>query len=423
MRKLLIILISGFLSLAALADQKFGFQELEALILKKDVKSVDDLIPLLPKSMRSSFTLMHDSAGLQKASPEFPRAILFGLDARLIVAFNGSPKHPGYNTIETIEYDPPTASFSLRQITFPKGPGDKVEFSEANPPRCLKCHQQDPRPNWELAARWTGAWDHNEQPLSGEDLKTFRDFQAGNAKKPPYVSLLPPEGAQLSPFWGEDDPVDYRFMPNNRLGKILLRYQADRALRIIKKSPQFERYKELLLITTLAIYEETLAPGCAFTKTQKEQIGDLIEAELKSAGIDIGMPVVNRSEKYASFSQPALFSILEASPKDASLEFRTKPERIYNDGYHRLDEIMMGKLFESYLKEYPELDRIYSLKPLSKDFEEEGSPAYVYYRYMPEFMAFLDHAGVALSDRPRQQRTECYTDLKAAILRKWPIGP
>lgn len=76
-------------------------------ILKKNpnIRSVDDLLPLLPVEYRKHYTLMYQSRSLQKASAEKPRVILFGPDAKLMMTFSGDSNDPSFNTLELIEWN------------------------------------------------------------------------------------------------------------------------------------------------------------------------------------------------------------------------------------------------------------------------------------------------------------------------------
>ncbi|MEQ1879057.1 MAG: hypothetical protein ABL958_20625, partial [Bdellovibrionia bacterium] len=140
--------------------QAFTFEDLAAIIKSGNVKSIEQLLPLLPEELRADYVLMYRSRSLQDASFENPRAIMFGKDARLVLSFNGDPSHKGFSEIEAIQYREKEARFEFREIQF----GARVDISAANPAKCLKCHQAatrtgvDPRPNWEPYSFWPGAY-------------------------------------------------------------------------------------------------------------------------------------------------------------------------------------------------------------------------------------------------------------------------
>src|SRR5256885_17269149 len=105
------------------------------------------------------FRSVFESRSLQGASPENPRVILFGPDARFIVTFNGSPAQRGFRVVETMEFDDDSKEFRLRELLFPERAGspDKVVVSEVNPQRCTRCHGEIGRASCrkECRSRWS----------------------------------------------------------------------------------------------------------------------------------------------------------------------------------------------------------------------------------------------------------------------------
>src|SRR6266700_4996759 len=116
------------------------FDALRGIIVDYHVRSVEQLLPLLSPALRSGFVLVFDSRSVQEASLLDPRVLLFGNDARFIISFNGEARQRGFDVVETMEFDDASASFELREIRFPGGAGDEVDFSQANPARCAVCH-------------------------------------------------------------------------------------------------------------------------------------------------------------------------------------------------------------------------------------------------------------------------------------------
>jgi hypothetical protein len=87
----------------------------------RPVDSIAELVPLLPRELRSNFTFVYDSRSPFRASisPEFPRAVLFTDDARLVLTFTGDPVKPGFDLLETLSFDDHTAAFTLRSYLLP----------------------------------------------------------------------------------------------------------------------------------------------------------------------------------------------------------------------------------------------------------------------------------------------------------------
>src|SRR4051794_24311568 len=86
-------------------EDEINYNQVKKLIEECEIHTIEALLPHLPESYRSSYLLLHHSRSGQSASPENPRVILFGKDAKLILAFNGDPSQSNYHFLETIEFD------------------------------------------------------------------------------------------------------------------------------------------------------------------------------------------------------------------------------------------------------------------------------------------------------------------------------
>ncbi|MCI0604299.1 hypothetical protein L0156_14975 [bacterium] len=149
------ILMYAFVSAAGESckpiEAPLTFHKIEAALEECKIHHIEELLPLLPAAFRSRYVLVHASRSLQGATGMFPRVILFGLDARLILAFAGSPDLEGYDSLETIEFDDEKKRFNFRRITFSSETHSsktpvKPQISEPNPERCKMCHRQNYAP-------------------------------------------------------------------------------------------------------------------------------------------------------------------------------------------------------------------------------------------------------------------------------------
>jgi hypothetical protein len=140
----------------------FNFENLIQIINTKGIKTIEKLLPELPFSMRDEYVAMYHSRSLQDASFKYPRIILFGSDASLMLAFNGDSSQKGFNSLEVIQFRDATTQFEFRELNFDGV--NRPTVTAANPPKCLRCHQSpvradvDPRPNWEPYSNWLGAY-------------------------------------------------------------------------------------------------------------------------------------------------------------------------------------------------------------------------------------------------------------------------
>lgn len=177
---------------AASADN-FNFASLQSLIASRDIGTIEELIAALPEAQRSRYALVFDSRSLQDASPENPRVILYGPDARLVLTFNGNAAQRGFRVVETLEFEGVSGEFRLRELAFPERPrgASGVVLSETDPPRCLRCHGTPPRPVWDTFPLWPGAYgERYGASLSARERAGLTRFLARQPAHPRYRSLL-----------------------------------------------------------------------------------------------------------------------------------------------------------------------------------------------------------------------------------------
>lgn len=132
----------------------------------------------------SNYVLAYRSRSLQQSSWTHPRALLFNKNADLIITFNGHANHKGFNNLELVHFNHDTKTFEFHEISFDQR---RAKLSDANPKKCLACHQSgsrgdvNPRPNWEPYNTWPGFYggldDKTDLFLSGakRDLDPIAD--------------------------------------------------------------------------------------------------------------------------------------------------------------------------------------------------------------------------------------------------------
>jgi hypothetical protein len=248
----------------------------------RPVHSSEELLPLLPRELRSNFTFVHDSRGPlgRGAHPdnpsmswESPRILLFRDDARLVLALNGDPVRPGHDVIEALAFDDATASFHLHQLALPAADERDSHSSSPSPsngfresPQCVACHGVDPRPLFDAYPLWPGFYGSVLDTLSANPAERarYREFlgPGGNSRRGLYRHLLWPKGSRDTPYSdgpppaippppGEDS-VDavaaaLRFAPNARLGMALTELNRKRIQRRLRASPKYPVYRYALV--------------------------------------------------------------------------------------------------------------------------------------------------------------------------------
>jgi hypothetical protein len=171
----------------------FNYESLKKLIQDNQSTSVDDVLPKLPEDCRSHFVLVRNSRSLQYGDDLNPRVILRCDSSRLLLSFSNDSRQPGYNTLEAIQFDDPTATFGFKEITF-NGSGKTPSLNES-PTSCIQCHRTSPRPNWDTYDFWPGVYGGEGtggQIIVGSPEDTaFRAFlKTHDGKQDRYSSLI-----------------------------------------------------------------------------------------------------------------------------------------------------------------------------------------------------------------------------------------
>jgi hypothetical protein len=232
----------------------FDFAALQTLLRSQDIGSVEQLLAALPAPQRARYALVFNSRSLQGATPELPRVILFGPDARFILTFNGSPAQRGFRVVETMEFDDAEKEFRLRELVFPEraAGADQVQVSEVNPTHCARCHGAPPRPVWDSFPLWPGAYgERYGARLTARERAGLGAFLALQPAHPRYRQLLgvqrfaDPETFHPSAVsqYGAVAPEP----PNAELGIALSRLQSQAIARELVRQPAFTSYQYALL--------------------------------------------------------------------------------------------------------------------------------------------------------------------------------
>lgn len=160
-----------------------------------------------------NYILMYHSRSLQGSSFENPRAILFDRSGQFVFSFNGNRRQRGYDRLEIMQFRQGNNRFEFREVIF-SSTGD-VTFSEANPAKCMVCHQDanrtniDPRPNWEPYNIWPGAYGSNSGRLYTSKYETTQPrFQRMDAL---MLENMGREKEELAKFFEKTQPEHERY--------------------------------------------------------------------------------------------------------------------------------------------------------------------------------------------------------------------
>ena len=194
--KLLLIGSFGFLH-QRVSGNDISLKSLKEIIDQNKIKSIPEVLNILPTDLLKNYTMLYEPHGLQGASFENPRVVLFGSDAKIILTFNGDPAQKRYSDLEIMEFDDQSRSFNLSTISFAS---EQVVYSESNPPICLRCHGDTPRPIWDSYNKWHGAFGSQDDRLVLDELGYFKDFATKKSDHPRYKYLFSNFENRLFPF-------------------------------------------------------------------------------------------------------------------------------------------------------------------------------------------------------------------------------
>ncbi len=221
----------------ATVPQSAGFSIESIPQLIQNITTLEEFIPLLPESLRKEYVLMYRSRSIQKATFANPRAILYGPNAHLVVAFEGERSPSGSDTVEFMQYRESEKSFEFYELTFNPALGSP-RLSPKNPQRCLECHRSpDPRPNWEPYNLWAGAYGSKGDFPSAEERLHLNAYIEKAATHPRYRHLDPDF------FKIESEHQRFENTPNVRFTQMLSVLNMPRVARLIRRTPHFQEFK------------------------------------------------------------------------------------------------------------------------------------------------------------------------------------
>ncbi len=133
-------------------------------VINNGVTNVRDLLSDMPDSMRENYVLMEQTRSRHLADLRDPRLIMFGLDARFLMAVGGVEEDPLREIVEMAELDEETGQWIYRLIDFETSP----PTLSADDLACQGCHGSPTRPIWGNYPDWPGAFGEDENHLTGD---------------------------------------------------------------------------------------------------------------------------------------------------------------------------------------------------------------------------------------------------------------
>ncbi|MGI9616136.1 MAG: hypothetical protein ACR2QO_24695 [Acidimicrobiales bacterium] len=152
--------------------QRLTTAQLVDLVDSNNITNVADFLSALPPYMGESFTLMEETRSRHQASIEYPRLIMYGPDARILLGVSSHPLDPLREVVEVAELDEATGLWRFSQFDF------RAAFvHDTNTESCAGCHGSPLRPIWGEYPNWPGAFAGQDERLSGGQAAALMDIK------------------------------------------------------------------------------------------------------------------------------------------------------------------------------------------------------------------------------------------------------
>lgn len=146
---------------------------LVTMVENNQITTVADFLSALPRYMGESYTLMEDSRSRHRASTEYPRLIMYGPDARMLIGVSSHPLDPLREVVELAELDDTTGLWRFSQFDF-----RNAFVHDTNTESCAGCHGSPQRPIWGEYPDWPGAFAGRDERLAGGQAATLMNLKA-----------------------------------------------------------------------------------------------------------------------------------------------------------------------------------------------------------------------------------------------------
>ncbi|NOS80493.1 MAG: hypothetical protein HOP32_02775 [Nitrospira sp.] len=145
---------------------------IQAYIARHGVREVKDILSALPPTIRSNYTLVAQTSGLQAASEAEPRIVMFGADGRFLLSVQSAPG-PKREMLEIGELQS-DGRWIFREI--------QVATNTASGESCVICHgAEHPRPIWHEYNQWPGVFGADGDTLTSGEADAITRIKASQA--------------------------------------------------------------------------------------------------------------------------------------------------------------------------------------------------------------------------------------------------
>ena len=213
------------------------------------LSSVAELLGSLPPAMQKNYTMIDQTRTSLPSSVEHPRLIMFGSDARFLIAVGSHPSDHMRETVDMAELDDQSGLWIFRSLDMDTNPPRLADNDTA----CQACHGSPPRPIWGTYPDWPGAFGPRHDRLTSSQAQTLNRLVDTQALTDRFHSLelVDQRDRYRRPWLGGDIlTLPGRVYPytntifNMELGTAV----ADGIYKRLKSSPLYRELREELLV-------------------------------------------------------------------------------------------------------------------------------------------------------------------------------
>ncbi len=137
------------------------------------------------------------------ASTDYPRALMYGEDAKVVLGFNGHPRQKAFERLELMCFNDTEKKFEFTDIVFPKEAANSEALNDLLPEErlknfvmipggrgvreCRRCHEEVARPNWDTFPLWPGVYgganDGLKDRTKADERPIYSAFEDGRWKR------------------------------------------------------------------------------------------------------------------------------------------------------------------------------------------------------------------------------------------------
>ena len=241
---------------ASLCEASFSFQDLQSLLEKKPIQSLEELLKVLPEDTKSNYVLLYQSRSLHEASFANPRVLLFQKSGQFVMSFNGSPEQRGFQALEVMQFNGAQKKFEFHEIRWDEIT-KKPKVSEVNPAACLHCHGDPARALWDTPPLWPGVYGETYNAgLTETEKQGLQKFLLEQSQHPRYKFLKNVERfADFKSFQQKADAFYTSFgkePPNQEFSRWIAEFNLQKIASEVRSSTSYTKSRFAILLSLMA---------------------------------------------------------------------------------------------------------------------------------------------------------------------------